>query len=208
MHETIAKAAPKSSNADGLHIQADFTYNDSVSQFAIPTSRFLQDNPQYTHVATGAFVFHDDQLLIVQRAADEKGFGANLWEVPGGQVDSEDPTILHGLQRELFEEAGLRCKRVLYQLGHGNTFTSGKQGEKKWFKQSFVVQVENDDPLGPPKITLDPVEHQAYLWITEAELLAGKTEANGTVLNVTSPAQLALKKDAFRLYREKTAAIS
>jgi 8-oxo-dGTP pyrophosphatase MutT (NUDIX family) len=52
----------------------------------------------------------EDRLLLMQRAASDSL--PLLWEVPGGALDPEDPTVLHGAARELWEEAGLATKKV------------------------------------------------------------------------------------------------
>ena len=53
-----------------------------------------------------------------------------------------DPTILHSLARETFEETGLRLTRFIRQIGSGVDFVTGHgMGEKKWCKLSFEIEV-------------------------------------------------------------------
>ena len=125
-----------------IHIPA------SLSHLAIPLRTFLSQNKQYTNIVVSSFVFASStspapnpRLLIVQRAASERGF-PNLWEVPGGSCEVSDPTILHSLARETFEETGLRLTRFCRQIGSGIEFVTGYGArEKRWCKLSFEIEV-------------------------------------------------------------------
>jgi len=128
--------------------------------------------------------------LLVQRAATERGF-PNLWEIPGGSAEEDDPTILHSVAREVFEETGLRLTRFVRAVGDGIQFTTGRQ--KTWMKLTFEIEVQEDlcravngtaggqclsdaastliyEGLGDGLVKLDPAEHQAFKWVTEDEL--------------------------------------
>lgn len=177
-----------------------FTFDDAVKPFAISLHTFLRQNPEYTHVATGAFVFHDNRLLIVKRAASET-FLPNLWETPGGGVDAEDETILHGLVRELQEEAGLVATRVVCTVGNKDILQSG---DENWIKLSFIVEVDNltMDKGMPPIVILNPEEHSAFYWISEAELSSGKATDGSITFEMTTSAQYEAKKIAFILHAQ------
>ena len=173
---------------------------------AIPLSKFLDQNQKYRALAIGALIFSPahlsspvgPRLLLVQRATTERAF-ANLWEVPGGAAELSDPTILHSVAREVFEETGLRLTRFVRQVGDGEEFSvSGKEKPKRCLKLSFEIHVgEIGNPLlaglqkfaspGPEhnheypaklvleslknlSIVLDPQEHQAFQWVTEEEV--------------------------------------
>ncbi|CAD6567318.1 MAG: hypothetical protein ASARMPREDX12_000209 [Alectoria sarmentosa] len=128
----------------------------SLHHLAIPLPTFLSQNKQYTNLAVGSFIFTSSttsrasapRLLIVQRAASERGFPTR-WEVPGGGCEVSDPTILHSLARETFEETGLRLTRFRRQVGSGEEFVTGYGArEKRWCKLSFeieVAEIEGDD---------------------------------------------------------------
>jgi len=149
---------------------------------AIPLSKWLDQHPDYSGLATGAFIFAPahlssppaPKLLLVQRAAAERSF-ANLFEIPGGAADLTDPTILHSVAREVFEETGLHLTRLTRQVGDGLslTFKSGKP----WMKLSFEIEVQEIGggdgsqlrTLSDIQVTLDPREHQAFRWVTEDE---------------------------------------
>ena len=166
-----------------------------LQHFAKHPSQYLAEHPQYTNLAVGAFIISrndnhvsqssNPRLLLVQRAATERGF-PNLWEVPSGSTESSDPTIFHSLARETFEETGLMLTRVTHEIGNGIEFLTNA-GSKKWMKLNFQIEVisENgranalENREGKPNpadmtITLDPAEHQAYAWATEDDLQTNK----------------------------------
>ncbi|KAL9639229.1 MAG: hypothetical protein Q9164_001051 [Protoblastenia rupestris] len=185
----------------------------TLQKHAIPLTSFLQTNPQYTNLAVGAFIFHpplsalfpssptssatstttpheQPRLLILQRAASESAF-PNLWEVPGGSSEVTDPTILHSVARETFEETGLRLTRFVREVGERVEFGSGR---KRWVKLGFEIDFaemgvcgggggDDDEEILPGSgvrlisnegigISLDPDEHQDYRWATEEEIRA------------------------------------
>lgn len=154
------------------------TIPPTLRQHTIPLSTFLTRNPQYTNLAIGALIFypstptHPTRLLILQRASTEHAF-PNLWEVPGGSSDPEDPTILHSAARETFEETGLRLGRFVREVGKGVEFVTGKN---TWVKLSFEIEVievhgrKAEGAVDDVEIRLDPEEHQNYKWVTEQEI--------------------------------------
>lgn len=127
----------------------------SLNHLAIPLPTFLTRNKQYTNLVVSSFIFSPltsstptPHLLIVQRAATERGF-PNRWEVPGGSCEVSDPTILHSLARETFEETGLRLTRFVRQVGSGVEFVTGYGVRKKrWCKLSFEIEVAEIEGSG------------------------------------------------------------
>ena len=129
----------------------------SLQKYTIPLANYLAAHPPYNNLVVSAFIFDSPiqnkasdsnrpaRLLIVQRAAHERSF-ANLWEVPGGSSDAEDPTILHSLAREVFEETGLRLTRFVRQVGDVVEFQTGKGERRKyWAKLNFEIEVAEVD---------------------------------------------------------------
>ena len=124
----------------------------SLLQYTISLTQFLRANPRYTNLVVSAFIFdaHETKtcesgrpprLLILQRAAHEGSF-ANLWEIPGGSSDTNDPTILHSLAREVFEETGLKLTRLMGRVGDVVEFRTGwGSRQKSWAKLSFEIEV-------------------------------------------------------------------
>ena len=94
----------------------------------------------------------------------------NRWEVPGGACDEDDPTILHGAARELWEEAGLVAKRFTHLVTDSpdpeieQVFPNSTR-TKTWCRFTFHVEVENCDT-----VKVDPDEHQDFVWASEEEV--------------------------------------
>ncbi|KAJ2967033.1 hypothetical protein NUW58_g10531 [Xylaria curta] len=83
------------------------------------------------------------------------------WEIPSGVVSnnpSKDATVLKAVVRELWEETGLLAtglKRVVDVPG----------------TEGFVYEVDTtEDKNGGMQITLNPAEHQDFVWATEQEV--------------------------------------
>ncbi|KAI0976355.1 NUDIX hydrolase domain-like protein [Xylaria arbuscula] len=143
-----------------------FTSGPSVANFNVPLETYLSASPGLDGLCVGGFVFDDrSRLLLVQRAAHDS-FPLR-WEVPGGTIDADGQTVLHGLARELWEETGLRARHISGRVGKGYTFLTHRP--KCVCKYSFVVDVEAYE------VKLDPEEHIAFLWVTEDEAMARKS---------------------------------
>ena len=135
-----------------LQVPIQVHVDASLAKYTISLTQFLLSHPQYTKLVVSAFIFDTPEsktsqsdrparLLILQRASHEYSF-ANRWEIPGGSSDTNDPTILHSLAREVFEETGLRLTRVLDQVGDVIEFQTGWGSRKKsWAKLSFEIEV-------------------------------------------------------------------
>ena len=63
-------------------------------------------------------VYHDNKLLILKRAGSDKN-DANLWDVPGGKIETGEG-IHDAIKREVYEETGITelsiCMDDLYGL--------------------------------------------------------------------------------------------
>ncbi|MCJ1230242.1 hypothetical protein MMC12_006914 [Toensbergia leucococca] len=173
----------------------------SLSHLTVPLYQFIQDHrPKYDHLVVGAFIFAPSdspatsppRILLVQRAKTESAF-PNLWEVPGGSSELADPTVLHSVAREVFEETGLRLTKFVRQIGQGVEFNIN---HLRWLKLSFEIEVAElphqsrhschdhssgheaditasqsmDATTNSGLVTLDPKEHQQYVWATEEDI--------------------------------------
>ncbi|KAI0399890.1 NUDIX hydrolase domain-like protein [Xylaria palmicola] len=142
-----------------------FTTDPSLAKFQVSPVAFIKTSPPLQGICVGAFVFDDaGRLLIVQRAPHDS-FPLR-WEVPGGAVDDEDESVLHGLARELGEETGLQASHVRSLVGKGHVFLTRRP--LCVCKYSFVVDVVAHD------VRIDPEEHVAFLWVSEDEARARK----------------------------------
>lgn len=118
-----------------------------------------------------------------------------MQEVPGGKVDDTDETLLHAAVRELKEETGLTATRVRRKVADF-TFSDGRPGRPPitWLKLIFEVEVKDTN------VTLDPIEHQQYVFASEDEVI---NDLVGDVkLVYVSPPNKTINLDAFRLQKE------
>lgn len=167
----------------------------NLAPLAIPLSTWLSQNPAFANLCVGACIFarptHGEstsatpRLLLVQRASTERGF-PNRWEVPGGSAEAEDPTILHSVAREVFEETGLRLKSFVRKIGFEAQFNLGPNRlcKKLSFQIGVVEDVTGDGEflsrlvskscdlirVDAPTVELNPEEHRAFKWVTAEEL--------------------------------------
>lgn len=128
-------------------------------QFQIPEQELRKKAAEdgITHLVIGVAVSKDGQILIVRRILDD--FMGGNYELPGGGVDDGE-TILKGIERETLEETGLQVIAVL-SMHEGFDY----QTEKKNVRQfNFVVETSGYE------VKLEPMEHDAFTWISENEL--------------------------------------
>ncbi|KEQ62352.1 uncharacterized protein M437DRAFT_49141 [Aureobasidium melanogenum CBS 110374] len=162
-------------------------------------AEFIAGQPQgFTHVAVAAAVFHEDRLLLVQRAETDSYPGH--WELPGGSADPADRSISESVGRELFEETGLRMKRILSEILPPTTFSTGwGKRQKTWLKVSFVVE-DSVIAVDPPAIKLHDKEHQKYVWISAEEVIKNRVAMPGEpVMEFISADSVSTILEAFRL---------
>ena len=174
----------------------------ALTHFTTPLSTFISTHASYTNFVVGSFIFSPShkKVLLLQRASTERGFPSK-WEIPGGSTELSDPTILHSAARETFEETGLHLTKVVRQVGDEGVEFTTEQGQKRWLKLSFEIQVmevegigEEEGAEGNIEIRLDPEEHQAYVWAGEEDIRMGKYD-------ITTPEQRELMLKAFELNR-------
>ncbi|CZT10134.1 uncharacterized protein RAG0_14694 [Rhynchosporium agropyri] len=151
------------------------------------SSNAQNDSRAAAELCVGGLIFrhepltHKSQILLIKRASTD--FFPNTWEVPGGGVDSTDPTILYAVVREVREETGLLVKEFKCQVwdikagekvmrndgkevivgansGEGEVEFTGGQGEI-WCKLNFLVDVGE---VKDGQVLLDAEEHQDWRW--------------------------------------------
>jgi 8-oxo-dGTP pyrophosphatase MutT (NUDIX family) len=193
------------SDADTPCPTFNFEIHPSASSFAVPCETYLSthrsENSKYNFIGTGALVFDAStpaRILLIQRATSDSMPG--LWEIPGGGCDKEDPSILHGAARELWEEVGLTAARIGPPVGEGYNFLT--RGGKLVRKFNFLVDAERGAG-GGLDVKLDPNEHQNYVWAAEEEVKARRVGDVGLKFTVTE--QEAVVLEAFGARREMDA---
>lgn len=174
---------------------ASFTSDPTVADFKVTVEEYLPKVPLLQGICVGAFVFDGSgRLLLVQRAPHDSY--PLRWEVPGGGIDLEDESILHGLVRELREETGLEARRVSGLVGKGYTFLTRRP--MCVCKYSFIVEVEDYE------VNLDVHEHVAYVWATEDEVKARRCGDQDLVFTTNDQESVIL--DSFTTKRETSLA--
>ena len=170
-----------------------------LKHLIVSPSTYRETHPECEGLVVGALIFQqlpgsEPAMLLIQRASAERAF-PNEWEMPGGSAEDSDPTVLHSVAREVFEETGLHLTRVIRQIGEGVAFTT----RQKCVKLSFEIEVleigqSSIEKTGAGEcsksllqtadtaenstkekehvvpVTLNPVEHQRHAWLTEADL--------------------------------------
>ncbi|KAH8667647.1 NUDIX hydrolase domain-like protein [Tricladium varicosporioides] len=181
----------------------NFTFHHLLEPFNVPSQTYLTTHPSPLPsprpvIATGALVFSSPspsspelKILLLQRALHDTLPGR--WEVPGGGCDDDDPSILHGVARELYEEAGLKAVRMEAVVGEEERFVSSRgMGVRKF---NFLVGVKEGEG-----VVLDENEHQNYVWASESEFKEGRVGSIQLVF--TTEKVRGLLVEGFRIARE------
>ncbi|PNP38432.1 hypothetical protein TGAMA5MH_09513 [Trichoderma gamsii] len=181
---------------------ADFAFDESLVEWTVPAADWLRiHGKHFDGIGTSAFVFDaQNRVLLVQRAAHDSM--PNLWEAPGGAVDAEDASVLHGCAREVREEAGLvarRMKRLVTEgereMGEKWSVFTNRSGTKIICGVGFEVEVEDGE------VVLDDNEHQGWVWAAEGEVRGERME-DGRGIKLTGGMMRRKLLEAFRLRRE------
>lgn len=96
-----------------------------------------------------------------------KKFLPNIFELPGGHIDfGEDITL--GLQRELFEEFGMKSNigDSFFAFTYTNEVKGSHSIEVVYFAK-FIGQLKD--------ISLNPEDHSEFGWFAESELSKATT---------------------------------
>lgn len=146
-----------------------------ANDFEIPVKTYISQRPEIFGIVSAAIIIHNNQVLLVQRAAADDY--PNVWEVPGGAAH-EDETIIQCAVREMREEVGLDASEITSMIGefdwvekNPDSHENARDKERNWKVFMFLVTVDDADLHS--KIKLDPEEHQVYMWATEAEIREG-----------------------------------
>jgi 8-oxo-dGTP diphosphatase len=99
-------------------------------------------------VVASAIVERDDELLLV---LNRRRGGSTDWSTPGGVIDPDDASVLHGLTREVEEETGLRVHTwdgPLYEV-HAEAVDLGWRMRCEVYRAvDFGGELRVDDPDG------------------------------------------------------------
>ncbi|KAH8202194.1 hypothetical protein TruAng_003669 [Truncatella angustata] len=185
-----------------------FTLGPNLALYDVPLASYLPSNLcasgiPYQGIATGSVVIdpRTTKVLLVQRAPHDSM--PLRWETPGGAVDPEDESIIHGAVRELYEEAGLVATRVCEVVGGVRVFFT-RRGQLMG-RINFLVEVDVPHD-GDIDVKLDPNEHVQYVWASEEEARAKRVDE--VVFEYTNKAQEQTIYEAFRIWRERASGTS
>jgi 8-oxo-dGTP diphosphatase len=82
-----------------------YEYSDATRRYHIASSREYPERPL---VGIGGVVIHDGRAVLIRRGSEPlKG----EWSIPGGMLELGE-TLEQGVERELWEEVGLRAQVV------------------------------------------------------------------------------------------------
>lgn len=138
-------------------------------------SEFYVEKPENFQVSvevSTVFMESENKLLLLQRSSHKK-ISPDTWGVPGGKLE-ENETHLQGLQREIEEELQLFPSADI--LKHVNSLYV-RHPAVEYRLHLFQWKLESI-----PQITLNPEEHQAFIWqpideFNDLPLLEGQLEA-------------------------------
>lgn len=175
-----------------------FTFDDALAEYARPPTEWHQlRNNKYGGLVAGAIVFDTQgRVLILRRAAHD--YLPGLWEPPGGSVDPTDQSLLHACVRELWEEAGLRTRRIMCVVGQGNEWNAGS---KLFHRYTLLIEAHKGE------VRTDPEEHSEWKWATREEIIAERME-DGTLIPMTFPITKETLLEGIRLYQAHQGAIA
>lgn len=116
-------------------------------------------NPKF-HVAL-CFCEHEGKLLFLQRQTGKPQ--EHQWGVPAGKIDqNESPE--EGAIRELEEETGIKVSKQMLE--------TNQVLYERYPKLDFVMHIFKIKMSEVGTITLRPIEHKQFNWVTPQEALS------------------------------------
>jgi 8-oxo-dGTP pyrophosphatase MutT (NUDIX family) len=126
-------------------------------------------------VLRNASVLHKAPTILLLKRAAHEVYYPGVFELPSGNVDSDDATIKHALVREMLEETGLEINNIVTEL-NPMTYTTEKSVvdntgrailiSKTCVQLNYIVSVPNLDAC----VKLNAEEHSESIWAMESEL--------------------------------------
>lgn len=102
----------------------------------------------------------DNKMLFLKRSTNIYGKSGNIWDLPGGRIDSRE-TLLEALKREIKEETAINSFKVLSLVTVQDLF--------RW-SDKHVVRVTYISRVTKSKVSLSE-EHDDFKWVSIKEAL-------------------------------------
>lgn len=111
-----------------------------------------------------------------------------MFAIPGGHVEDSDPSIFHGLKREVLEETTMQVRGVIDQIDPLAWVTVGSvQREDRVSVQEFTsLQISFVCAVEGETFHVDPEEHSVGVWADREE--AGKLDMSSGMRRVVENA--------------------
>lgn len=145
--------SPRKPSCNVCPVQHSCVANATLQTDIIPYKSKAKKVPHHT-IVVGIIIDQSDRLLIAKRP--ETVMLGGLWEFPGGKVE-ENESLEEALNRELFEELGVRIQVVqpFHTLKHAYSHF-------KITMHAFTCRIENGTPEAKSSTDIK--------WVTCAEL--------------------------------------
>lgn len=125
--------------------------NNQIIQL-IPTLKKQVQTDRIERILVGAIVVLKGNILLVRRSANDD-FLPGYIEIPGGKLEKKED-ILTGMRRELYEETGLKIKRIQGYVGFFDAVSPDGKSARQF---NFLLEPRNNE------VVLS-AEHSQYLW--------------------------------------------
>lgn len=102
----------------------------------------------------------EGKYLVLLRSKPFYGESFTRWDIPGGRIDIGEE-LEKALKREVFEETGLKLKRVDSILLAQDLLRNPKK---------HTVRITYKALCNAREVVLNPLEHSQYKWVTLSEL--------------------------------------
>lgn len=135
----------------------------------------LKSGLPYDKIIVGAAIFHpyEERICLLKRNAN-KMYYPNVFELPGGNVNVTDSSILSALKRKVRQETGFEVAKVYHELEPFHYFTvkmiPGKLVKKSCVQINYVVFVQKTRRNRGEYIEVNPEEHSSSVWASYADL--------------------------------------
>ena len=148
------------------------------------TASVGRENPQHPIIGVGGVIWHEGKVLLIRRGKPPK---AGEWSLPGGAQELGE-TVQQALEREVFEETGIRITNIEFLEIVDLITPGGAQGKPRYhytlldFSADAVANTANpvagDD--ASDAIWADPDRLESYhLWTVTLQVIEKSRRARG-----------------------------